>query len=279
MSYPFCKIFPENSGDVIDIPASFVEHNASLHAYKTCKRSTVYVKALPHIATASELFVEPVTTEDWEMLQLDAVSLEEGRFLQQISVVFKDQKLDLWLTSGAKVSVTVLPRNFEESRDTVWPKDKMERYSYLCLRVLANSRIVIEPKPRKVAPNEYPLRIVPTLQDFSLTDPSTLKLAQLLKVNLVSVTERAIMVHPKTLRRLRGCDTMDAKPSEFIAFVQASVTAPIADDDDDNVRKPFAVSVAVSVDVPEDCVGKNDFFLALLLMSLFVVFNEEHIPC
>jgi Peroxisome biogenesis factor 1, N-terminal len=239
-----------------------VKSLASFEELKMCKQKTVYVRALPHIASVSELFVEPVTSDDWDMLQMDAISLEQGRFLQQISVVFMDQRLDLWLTSGANVSVIVLPKNFEIVGDTAWPKDKVECFApqdCLCLRVLADTRIIVKPKLRNVELKDYPLRVVPTRQDFLLTDPSMLKLAECLKVNLVNVAERVMLVHPNTLQRLKGCDTMDVKSGEFIALVKASMTAPIAHYEDSNACKPFAVSVALSVDVPEDCVGKDEF--------------------
>lgn len=270
-----------NPNCFIDLPSSLLTSTASLDLTGENSRCTVHVKALPYVAYASELEVEPVTCDDWDLVQLDAVSLEGGSFLQQISVVFMDQTFDLWLNSGRKVRVSVLPRSFELLRSTVWPNDCTGLswcQSFPCLRIIADTKILIVPKPRTVELRECPLRMVPTCQDFSMTDPSVLQLADCLNVRLVSVTEKAMLVHPNTLHRIRGYDeNADLDPQEFIAFVQAFETGS-SNKQNDAISEPTAVLVVLSADVPEDCVGKSKVFV--IAVSVVVCFiREERIPC
>ena len=54
--------------------------------------------------------VEPVTVEDWELLQLDAAWLEGGGLLRQVSLVYPNQVVPLRLSNGSDlVRVRVLP--------------------------------------------------------------------------------------------------------------------------------------------------------------------------
>jgi Peroxisome biogenesis factor 1, N-terminal len=219
---------------------------------------SVSVKALEYIQCASELFVEPVTVDDWEMLELDAVSLEAGTFLQQISVVYTDQIFDLRLTSGAKASLKVLSRNFKCARATVWPEeatDAAASQKHPCLRLLAKTEIVIVPKPRLLRLKEHPLRPIPTYQDYARTDRSVLHLADCLNVNLISVKQGSIVVHPNTLSRIRGTDISASDICE-ITFLQAAPTMMKALNRK-NLNTSVLVRVSVSIDIPKDCVGKN----------------------
>ena len=182
---------------------------------KTNNSIFVTVQPLVYIDNASELFVDPLTVDDWELLQSNAVALEDGRLLQQISVVYSGQVIHLSMPNGTMASLVVLPQNFESNENSIWPKDAAvstgstdstpRRRRNPCYRLLADTQIIVTPKKqRSIQPIQYPiLQLIPTRQDYEMIDPAMIPLTEQLQMKLVSVPQGSMVLHPNTLARIR----------------------------------------------------------------------------
>jgi Peroxisome biogenesis factor 1, N-terminal len=230
----------------IDLPCSLYSSNSGGGS----SERTVAVKALTLVECATELFVEPVTIEDWELLELDAAWLEEGGLLQQVSLVYAGQVLELRLSNGTSARLGVMPRNFERHHRVIWPDD--DDAPLPCLRLLADTRVIVAPKPRKKVCS---LRLVPTREDY-LDDPCVLELASRLNVGLVSVPQGTLVVHPDTLTKIRGFEAFESG-TPVVALIQfaARETQSTVASDEQQPDSVFA-GVTTSVEIPEDRIGK-----------------------
>ena len=222
----------------------------------------VSVTALSSVPNATRLSVEPVSMEDWELLQWDATWLEGGGLLQQISLVYPNQVVPLQLSNGIDVArVRVLPgrSNFERTT-AVWPgEDDSERCC--CLRLLAETEIVVTPKPRKcLADDAVSLRSIPCRQDYT-NNSAMLELADLLDKPLVSVAPNTVVLNPVTLARLQGSSPSTVSTGSDGAGIIAEVRLDsISSSTDGSVSahpQTAIVGVASSTAIPEDCIGKD----------------------
>jgi len=139
----------------------------------------VTVHPVASIEDADTLEVEPLTTSDWESLEIYAEVLEEGSLLQQVSVVYPHQVLALHVGSEM-VKVQVLTES--------------------PCRLLADTEVHIRPKPRPSGHKKSPLlRVVPSWEDYS---PAMQNLA--LQINegctRIHVGPCTVLVHPTTLK-------------------------------------------------------------------------------
>jgi Peroxisome biogenesis factor 1, N-terminal len=204
----------------------------------------VTVQPLPFIKSISELFVAPITEEDWEKVHFDAAALENGRFLQQISVVYSGQIFDLVLSNGLTASLEVLPQNFTREKRALWPKDTAANgRHHLCYRLLSETQIIITPKVQhRSCPLEHPLHLYPTKEDYCMIDSAIFQIADYLKYEPLSVPQGSLSIHPKTLLRIvdfkyssmvdRDClavvhQVYHARSGNCITEENASVTARV----------------------------------------------------
>lgn len=141
----------------------------------------VTVAPLASIPDAVTVQVEPLTTSDWECLEVYAELLEEGGLLQQVTVVYPNQALALRV-GGEMVRAEVM--------NTDGP----------CCRLLADTEVLICPKPRACSGcKQSPLlRVVPSWDDFS---PAMQNLARETESGHVPihVAPCTVLVHPATL--------------------------------------------------------------------------------
>ena len=79
----------------------------------------VSVKALDYVDYATEITLEPISVMDWELINVDAISLENGKLLQQISVVYCEQIIELNLSTGGICRLKVLSNNFYKKTDSI----------------------------------------------------------------------------------------------------------------------------------------------------------------
>lgn len=249
-------MLPDDADSYIDIPSSlFLNISGNGKDHCTLKRNRftwAVVKALSGVNCAKELLVEPLTVEDWELLELYALGLEEGGLLQQVSIVYAGQVLKLRLSNGAEACVCVLPGNFEHT-NPVWPDDNA---ALPCLRLVAETRVNVAPKPRAKVGS---LRLVPTREDY-IKDPSILELAVRLNVNVVSVSQGTGVVNPNTMAKMRGRQTTEIDGIfDLVRLVASREAADAAADEPDS--KSAIVRVSTSIDIPEGCIGKILYFL------------------
>ena len=147
---------------------------------------TVQVQPLPWVLNAASVMLEPYTSSDWELLDIYSQDLENGILLQQISIVYPNQRLILSLNHGRdRVQVRVLSQGFtsfleqdllllqqheqqlqqQHDIETIQsrnnnhhtphqhlPLQEMLQDPHVppCLRLVANTEIIIQPKPRSV---------------------------------------------------------------------------------------------------------------------------------
>ena len=246
-----CRFFiytTEMENDCIELPQSLFSY---LSGAEDSSNFVVSVSALANVKHAEQLLVEPVTVEDWELLQLDAAWLEAGGLLNQISIVYPNQVVPLLLSNGSdRAHARVMPGpSFE--RKSAW---HTEDGQYPCLCLLAETEIVIQPKLRKTSESEGELRLrtMPCREDYS---GAMLQLAEILaeRSPLISVHENTIAIHPTTLLELYRLSKMDRTTAR-------SDTLPIAElrhisTFGPSSSEPSLVAVAQSDVVSKDCIG------------------------
>jgi hypothetical protein len=137
------------------------------------------VTPLVSLPDAVSVQVEPLSTSDWESLEVYAELLEEGGLLQQVSVVYPNQVLSLRVgLEMVRVRVT----------------------AETPCRLVANTEVHICPKPRPSLFVESPLlRVVPSRDDFT-TDMQELAV-QTQGYSPIFVSPCTLVVHPATLEQ------------------------------------------------------------------------------
>jgi len=136
------------------------------------------VQALGFVHDASSVQIEPLSTCDWELMEIYAQELEAGMLLNQVSIVYPGQSFPLTLGRDI-VNVCVLKDGFCSVR-VVGSMHGSE--DDVCLRLVADTEVIVTPKPRAKDPvddaTSYPpstsIRIVPGEADFS-TDMKRLR--------------------------------------------------------------------------------------------------------
>lgn len=189
----------------------------------------VAVDALPFIRNIEEVTVHPVATKDWELMELYSGFLESGSLLSQVCVVYPGQLLDLDVGSNNYVTLRV------------------DATLEGCGRLVADTEVVVVPKPRKQAPTpSVPLRLVGTSDDWS---DAMRKLAAQMCISLVDISPGCLLIHPKTLETtIPGWDVDDSE------FRHAMVWR--AKDATDSKRVATVVKVESSEAIEEDVVGE-----------------------
>eukprot|EP00804_Cyclotella_cryptica_P008613 CCRYP_007601-RA/>CCRYP_007601-RA protein AED:0.17 eAED:0.17 QI:142/0.33/0.5/1/1/1/4/0/1155 len=171
---PYCN---GNVDGIIEIPLDL--HPSLVQIFNSSSEPVVvFVRSLPYVPIAKEVTFEPVSTSDWEMIEMEASILEDGGLLNQITIVYPGQVLPLRLISPerdpslarvetaawvkvAKDSWGVKPPNVSEvidcSSDTEsdtesCPSSCDENFrtesSVQCVRLMAETEVIVIPKPR-----------------------------------------------------------------------------------------------------------------------------------
>lgn len=196
--------------------------------------ANVSVSLAPNLADAVTVEVEPLTTSDWESLEVYAQVLEDGGLLQQVSIVYPQQVLLLKVADSQMVQVRV--------------------YAVAPCRLLADTEVHVRPKPRK-RKQSLSLCIVPSWDDYS---PAMQRLAleSDTECKQIHVSPCTALVHPSTMEKcgmehecivsLRKESSVDngiavarVESSELVAedsvgtyaLHKAILTAPMADED------------------------------------------------
>jgi hypothetical protein len=228
----------------VELPASLVPEGFQ-------ENSEVLVAALPAIQNASILNVEPLTVEDWELLETRAEFLEDGAMLRQVTVVYSEEKLRLWVGGKDLAWVRVLPENFS-TQDNVWPD--LDFSGSLCspsscLRLVADTRVCVVPKPKRSRPRASPpLRVYPTMDDYS--EPMN-GLALSIDKKQVRTSPGTALIHPDTLVQLPGWNQDDSAGVVCLWNAFHGQETPSADQ-----RKTILVQIIPCKDVPVEHIGE-----------------------
>ena len=196
--------FVQTDEGIIDLPASIIPRGIDDGA-------TVTVLALDSIQDAHTVNVEPLSYEDWELLETGAQLLEDGALLRQVSVLFPGQILPLWVGRKDLAWVRVLSDSFQQPV-SAWPttaKFASEFQSESCFRLVQDTRLVVAPKarPKTHSSHSSPLRVFPTIEDYSVT---MIKLAESLGKVQVRTTPGTVLVNGATKLCIPGLATDDS---------------------------------------------------------------------
>lgn len=151
-------------------------HDQTLLNYIMTSQVMVNVEPLYSVPNATTIHLEPLSTQDWELIEVFADKLEAGLLLSQISIVYPNQIVPLFVGSDIAY-LRVLETSSFTSKDE--EDDNKRLVDHKCLRLIAESEVIISPKPRKSKNKEIinsaksytpstPLRVQPTEEDYSV---------------------------------------------------------------------------------------------------------------
>jgi hypothetical protein len=140
--------------------------------------SFVTVQALPRVEYGVRVEVEPLTTEDWELLEVHCEDMERGDLLSQVSVVYPKQILSFCVgdhNDKVKVLVKDVQSASSSSDSSIWPDvvkpegctsscDELSS-TPSCVLLVQNTQVVVLPKPKsgkKMPSWTPPLRLIPS---------------------------------------------------------------------------------------------------------------------
>jgi Peroxisome biogenesis factor 1, N-terminal len=242
MSYlkdALCLSVPTTDGDVLELASAMIPAGFS----EVCE---VRVRALTEIRDADILTVEPLTPDDWELLEIRAEFLESAAFLRQVSLVYAGQIVQLWLGGKDVARVRVLVDNFAKNST----KSSNNTAQSPCLRLVQDTRISLVPKPRpKVDPVTPILRIYPTAQDYS--QPMN-ELANSLGKPQIFTTPGTAFVNPATKGDIFG----PFEGSEDAPALALLWDATFGHNEPPN-ENSCLLRIAFSSDIPKHHIGKS----------------------
>jgi len=275
-----------DSINMIELPQSLlpdhIQQAMTVGGYEIGGAVVVTVQALPLINNASFLQVDPLTTEDWELLETSSEFLESGGLLQQVSVVYPHEKLQLYVGSHGydTVHVSVKPSNFlssssttvcnynssstsssssEEESDEDDDDTLVTNNQRCCLRLVADTEVIITPKPRSEKQRtdfslSQPLRVYPTWDDWS---KPMKELCKSLVVTSLDVPPLSMCAHPDTLNKhVPGWDKELAKvPHKDYSML--AVVSKVGQHTESDTPSTVVVRIYASNDVPSGHVALN----------------------
>jgi len=226
--------------NIIDLPSFMIPEGVN----------EVDVAVLSFVENACDLHVEPLTVDDWVLLEANAAWLEQGGLLQQVSLAYSGQVLTLCAGGRDVVRVKVNSTNFDSS-PVVWPGDDNEA-SLLprqSLRLVADTQVIVAPKIKTNVEDKdkVTLRAVPAALDYSA---SMLELADHIGVSLTDVAPFSAVVHPATLAVVFPDNSHSGFGIVHILSSDAQETPP------SDETKSAVVHLSTCLDVPEDSIGK-----------------------
>ena len=145
----------------------------------------VDIVPLPLIYNAESVHLEPISANDWELLEIHEDQLESGSLLSQVCVIYPNQRLPIRLGRYGDVAwVKVLDSSFERpGLDAESESDSEssfdgfnhfnEKLLHECLRLVANTEVVVVPKLRaddsshRLSLPKCNLCVLPTDKDYS----------------------------------------------------------------------------------------------------------------
>lgn len=159
--------------DIIELPLDL--HPSLASKFNTTSEPVkVSVRPLSDVPIAEQVCFEPLSTPDWELIEMEASVLEDGGLLNQITVVYPGQIFPLrlgplgvddtsysgrlesaaWIKVAEQGFVSTLAEDdsdetdsfFSSDTDSIDSKHIQVRYNYL--RLMAETEVSVVPKPR-----------------------------------------------------------------------------------------------------------------------------------
>ena len=233
------------------------------------------VRAVPYVPVAKQVTFEPLTISDWEMIEMEASILEDGGLLNQITVVYPGQILPLRLIPMQ----SELNRSFERMETDAWIKvvedhsvadegltdsesdsdlsfecgDEKEQSTTPCVRLMAETEVVVIPKPRvketenievesePLNPPSQPFRVQPTAIDYSHED------YELVETHLPAPKFAHIYVHPSTAVKIPGYKYCSGDLASLLTVIVRIAKSPHPQEQSVQKHVNFAVAT-MSID-------------------------------
>jgi Peroxisome biogenesis factor 1, N-terminal len=254
----------------------------------------VSVQVISQVTDAKDILIEPVSVEDWELLEVYAEWLEGGGLLQQVCVVFPDQTVPLYLSQNDVAHVRILPSNFHRSSSfddlkSIWPTEEIQvvgnANNLPCLRLVANTQVVVIPKPRiKVNSNNCSphLRLLPSQDDYKGDVDMIYRIARQLnlKVKAPLVLPHTAVVHPNTLSKMKSLKVDTHEKMPFVRIMLSNSSWDLGFDSNHKNNSSAIATLSVSSEVPENSICKFEIlYYRFTLMSIILVrylFNDDH---
>jgi Peroxisome biogenesis factor 1, N-terminal len=143
------------------------------------------------IQYGTKVLMEPVTTDDWELLEIHGKMMEHGGLLNQLTVVYHYQHLSIRVGNDTVNMIVKKISSFNDDEQaisrSVWPSrktnevdiDSQPRLSSTtsvkpdCAILVQDTEVIIAPKPRlrKQQSSSWlsPLQLIPSDQDWGDT--------------------------------------------------------------------------------------------------------------
>lgn len=161
--------------------------------------TSVHVRPLAKVLHASRIQVDPLTTADWELLQVHAEEFERGAILKQVSVVTSGQQLKFRIQNDF---IHVMVQEIRTALDdSPWPaySDDGEIETPQAVMLVNDTEMVVTPKPRPPSKSVYgwsvPLQVVPCTDD---KNAAALEFSDRLLSKRLDVLPASMVVHPDT---------------------------------------------------------------------------------
>ena len=206
---------------------------------------------MPHVKAAKEVTVEALSNQDWALIQQYSEWLENGGFLQQVSLVYTLQEIAIQLPHDSVAWVRTV--HVDKEHDTskmIWPDDDDDHendddgehsHETMYRRILADTELVLLPAPTDNGNNDATVttfRLQPALEEYSLSMQQLYgKLGGL--PGLVPCSYGTIVLHPRNWHAENQ-------------YGNISIVGESAD----GFLKTYKVRVYVSEHVENGCIGK-----------------------
>ena len=254
----------------IQVPMALIPVNSDFNALP----SRVEVRIVPtalHYAT--RVRVDPVTTEDWELLQIHAQVLENGALLKQVSILYQGQQLELRLAAmnqrqedRIRVIVKELSITVDDMSSSPWPELSStnsdpsgdayddEPQSAIVAILSSNTEIIVTPMPQRAEETfdpmawSEPLQVIASAQDaFGLQAFSSSSILGIHK-STPKVSPGCVMVHPHSIPW-----------DNYAGSGWAQIMVQLSSSDTTVKTKVLPVQLITSQTIPEDTAGTSLF--------------------
>lgn len=263
--------------DVIELPLDL--HPSLEYEFNvTTEPIRASVRPLSNVPIAEQVTFEPLSTSDWELIEMEASVLEDGGLLNQITIVYPGQVFPLRLVSpgesysggleSAAWIKVVAEDGFASSSvqydcdetDSMFTSDTDSSQSefcgalYDCLRLMAETEVSVIPKPRLKDEDENDSR---GEKDSTESDDPVYAYSCPLRVQSTLPSGGTmplfgcVYVHSSTLKQLPGYQQM------FETELSRS---------ENGSNLPSAVVLLSKWD-PKKCIKTNEFAIAMISAS------------
>ena len=278
-AHPSRPYGPVNSDGIIELPLDL--HPSLVSVFNSTSEPVLAsVRPLSDVPVGERVTIEPLSSSDWEMIEMEASALEDGGLLNQITVVSPGQVFPLRLGGRLSsresaawikvVDVSCAPScqdtecdesyssdsEFYSSIDSSSDKndDDLNSCRHKCVRLMAETEVEVIPKPRKRKENQVEeertnnqLRVGPV---YSPSAPLRVQPITAGVSNANSAVKRStlfpnpplgsVCVHPSTLAKLNGYHPRHTNQCQSGGQSEAKVDLPPTVVTIRKVRGPYA---------------------------------------